>query len=114
MLPPLEALLHASPKVTSFHIIDSDAIDAENFLLKIRCELTSGRTFQIRLRAVASHIRYAYQEFTDKPLRRWDNAPHFPHLPSFPHHYHDAQGNMTASMLTGEPTRDLQQVLQAL
>jgi hypothetical protein len=42
MLPLLEALLHASPKVTSFHIIDRDAIDEENFLLKIRCELTSG------------------------------------------------------------------------
>jgi len=48
MLPLLEALLHASPKVMSFHIIDRDAIDEENFLLKILCdlkilcELTSG------------------------------------------------------------------------
>ena len=77
MLPQLEALLHASPKVTSFQVIDSDAINEENFLLKIRRELTSGRTFQIRLRAVAGRIRYSYQEFTDRPLRRWDNAPHF-------------------------------------
>ena len=114
MLPRLEALLQASPKVMSFHVIDSDAIDEDNFLLKIRCELTSGRTFQSRLRAIAGHIRYSYQEFTDKPLRRWDNAPHFPHLPSFPHHYHDSQGSIRASMLTGEPTMDLQQVLHAL
>lgn len=114
MLPLLEALLHASPQVTSFHLIDRDAIDEENFLLKIRCELTSGRTFQIRLRAVAGHMRYSYQEFTDKPLRCWDNAPHFPNLPTFPHHYHDTQGNIVASMLTGEPTRALEQVLQAL
>jgi Family of unknown function (DUF6516) len=114
MLPRLEALLQASPKVVSFRVIDSDAIDEENFLLKIRCELTSGYTFQIRLRAVTGHIRYSYQEFTDRPLRRWDNAPHFPHLPSFPHHYHDSQGNLAASMLTGEPMMDLQQVLYDL
>ena len=114
MLPRLKALLQASQKVASFQVIDSDAIDKANFLLKIRCELTSGYIFQIRPRAIAGHIRYSYQEFTDRPLRRWDNAPHFPHLPSFPHHYHDAQGNLTASRLTGEPTMDLQQVLQAL
>jgi hypothetical protein len=42
MLPQLAALLQASPKVASFQIIDSDAIDEENFFLKIRCELTLG------------------------------------------------------------------------
>src|SRR5712691_11013270 len=114
MLPPLEALLLASPKVASFQVVDSDAIDEDIFLLKICCELTSGCTYQIRLRAIAGHIRYSYQECTDRPLRRWDNVPHFPHLPSFPHHYHDARGNLPASTLTGEPTMDLQQVLYDL
>jgi hypothetical protein len=114
MLPQLEALLQASPKVTSFQVLDSDAIDEDNFLLKTRCELTSGCTCQIRLRVAAGNVRYSYQEFTDRPLRRWDNACHFPHLPSFPHHYHDAQGNLTASRLTGEPAMDLQQVLYDL
>lgn len=113
MLPLLEALLKASPKVKSFQIIDSDPIDDGNFLLKVRCELTSGQTFQIRLRAVAGHIRYSYQEFTDRPLRRWDNAPHFPHLRNFPHHYYDPQGNITESRLTGDATIDLPRVLSA-
>jgi len=114
MLPRLEALLQASPKVKSFQVIDNDPLDEGNFLFKIRCELTSGQTFQIRLRAVAGNIRYSYQEFTDKPLRRWDNAPHFPHLSNFPHHYHDPQGNIAESSLTGDPAIDLQQVLSAL
>jgi len=114
MLPRLEALLQAFPKVNSFQIIDNDPIDEGNFLLKIRCELTSGQTLQIRLRAVAGNLRYSYQEFTDTPLRRWDNAPHFPQLPNFPHHYHDSQGTITASSLTGDPLTDLQQVLSAL
>ena len=37
-----------------------------------------------------------------------------PNLPNFPHHYHDAQGNVTAAWLTGDPTADLQQVLRDL
>jgi hypothetical protein len=114
MLPQLEALLQASPKVMAFQVLDSDAIDEDNFLLKIRCVLTSGCTFQIRLRAIADNVCYSYQEFTERPLRRWDYAPHFPHLPSLPHHDHDAQGNLTASRLTGEPAMDLQQVLYDL
>ena len=50
MLPLLEAVLRASPKVKSFEAIDNDPIDAENFLIKLRCDLTSGQTLQIRIR----------------------------------------------------------------
>jgi Family of unknown function (DUF6516) len=115
MLPLLEALLlQASSKVKSFHIIDNDPLDAENFLFKIRCELISGQSLQIRLRGVSGSIRYSYQELTDKPLRRWDNAPHFLNLPNFPHHHHDSDGNVTESLLTGDPIMDLPQVLNAL
>jgi len=114
MLPLLDALLRTSSKVKSFHIIDNDPLDAENFLFKIRCELISGQTLQIRLRAVSGSIRYSYQELTDKPLRRWDNAPHFPNLQNFPHHHHDSQGSVMESSLTGDPTADLAQVLNAL
>ena len=114
MLPLLESLLRTSSKVKSFHIIDSDPLDEENFLFKIRCELISGQTLQIRLRAVSGSIRYSYQEFSEIPLRRWDNAPHFPNLPNFPHHHHDSQGNILESTLTGDPTADLDRVLNTL
>ncbi|MGZ8425937.1 MAG: toxin-antitoxin system TumE family protein [Candidatus Binatia bacterium] len=114
MLPLLESILRTSSKVKSFHIIDSDPLDEENFLFKIRCELISGQTLQIRLRAVSGSIRYSYQEFSEIPLRRWDNAPHFPNLPNFPHHHHDSQGNILESTLTGDPTADLDRVLNTL
>ena len=78
MLPLLETLLRTSSRVKSFVIIDNDPLDEETFLFKIRCELTSGQTLQIRVRAVSGSIRYSYQEVSDKPLRRWDNAPIFP------------------------------------
>jgi hypothetical protein len=114
MLPQLEALLHASPKVVSFQVLDNDPIDEANFLFKIRCELTSGRGLQIRLHAIAGHVRYSYQELGDHPVRRWDNAPHFPGVPSFPHHHHDVHGTVSVSSLSGEPVADLARVLDTL
>jgi Family of unknown function (DUF6516) len=114
MLLQVEAFLQSSAKVKSFQIIDNDPLDEENYLLKIRCELISGDTLQIRLRAVSGNIRYSYHELADTPLRRWDNAAHFPNLPNFPHHHHDAKGNITESSLTGDPTVDLPQVLKEL
>jgi hypothetical protein len=114
MLPQVEVFLRGSSKVKSFQIIDNDPLDEENYLLKIHCELISGNSLQIRLRAVSGNIRYSYQELTDKPLRRWDNASHFPNLPNFPHHHHDSQGNITESSLIGDPIVDLPEVLKAL
>ena len=114
MLPLLEAVLRASPKVKSFEVLDNDPMDGANFLLKLRCELTSGQTLQIRLRGASGDVRYSYQEFSERPLRRWDNALHFPHLTNFPHHYHGLEGNVTDSPLIGDPLTDLQHVLDAL
>jgi hypothetical protein len=62
----------------------------------------------------SGNSRYSYQELTDKLLRRWDNATHFPNLPNFPHHHHDSQGNITESSLTGDPIVDLPEVVKAL
>lgn len=114
MLPQLEAILRASSKIRSFRIVDDDPIDERTFFFKIRCELISGQSLQFRLRSDVGQISYSYQEFAEKPLRRWDNAPHFPHLPNFPHHYHDLNGTVSESLLTGDPTTDLPQVLMAL
>jgi hypothetical protein len=46
---------------------------------------------------------------------RWDNAPHHPELiTNFPHHFHDEQGQLTPSPLSGEPVADLAIVLTAI
>ncbi len=43
-------------------------------------------------------ITYSYHWVnTDEELvRRWDNTPHYPNLPGFPHHIHDADGTVVA------------------
>ncbi len=32
--------------------------------------------------------RYHYQNAEEKLIFRWDNAPHYPKMNSFPHHFH--------------------------
>ena len=44
---------------------------------------------------------YQWQDEHDRLIRRWDNAPHCPDLPGFPHHVHDGRTGATTS---GEPT----------
>jgi hypothetical protein len=38
--------------------------------------------------------RYHLQSSDSRLLARWDNAPHHRSVPTFPHHYHDAQGKV--------------------
>ena len=114
MLKELEEILQASAKVATFDILDHDPIDADHFLVKIRCRLTTGTQLQIRLRGVAGQLRYSYQEFDVNEIQRWDNAPHFPQINTHPHHYHDAQGNVQDSPLRGDPLIDLPFILNLI
>jgi hypothetical protein len=43
-------------------------------------------------------------------IRRWDNAPHYPHLSNAPHHIHDGQQD---NVLPGAPTK-IAQVLDEI
>lgn len=69
---------------------------------------------EIRLIQTEDELLYSYQLFTDIPLVRWDNAPHFPALPTFPHHMHDETGTVSSSPLSGDPPQDLPYILDQL
>ncbi len=112
MLDDILALLSASPLIEKFRIEELDQTPKGDFILKIRCHLTSGHFFQIRIRHSNSFTRYTYQIFTNEPLFRWDNVPHYPQLDNFPHHFHKKQGAPLPSNLTGHPAADLPLVLK--
>jgi hypothetical protein len=44
----------------------------------------------------------------------WDNAPHHPTIPTFPHHVHYPDGTIAPSKLNGDPNHDLEHVEQAI
>ncbi|AUD02007.1 toxin-antitoxin system TumE family protein [Spirosoma pollinicola] len=87
------------------HILDD--LDKNSFISQydvLKYEHTTVK-FQLRLQIkfidqsvlftneyIGSTIRkYAFhwQQFDNQSIIRWDNAPHFPKLSSFPHHKHD-------------------------
>ena len=71
-----------------------------------RLEFTEQVSLQAR-RPVKLTYRYQYIQ-KKRSLFRYDNAPHYPHLPTFPHHKH-VGGKVLASE---EPT--LKQVLSEI
>lgn len=79
---------------------------------KIRCHLLPAK-YQLFIRVIQTpaEMVYSYQMFTDHPLVRWDNAPHFPDVSSSPHHFHDQHDAVHPSPLRGEVFADLEIVL---
>ncbi|MGH7965882.1 MAG: toxin-antitoxin system TumE family protein [Candidatus Binatia bacterium] len=81
-------------------------------MYKIRCQLLKPAHYlEIRLIRTEETMLYLYQLFTDQPTIRWDNAPHFPALQGFPHHFHEETGEVQESVLTGDPVHDLPYIL---
>ena len=107
----IEAILAASALVTSWQVLIADET-ANRAWYKIRCQLLRpAYRLEIRFIQTEEDILYSYQLFTDRPVLRWDSAPHFPSLQNFPHHFHAETGEVTESVLTGDPVQDLPHVL---
>lgn len=114
MLPPATDLLDIlarQPETSNPRIIEYEADAGVVLMYKIRCDLPKDRFFQICLRLKTGAIAYSYQLFTTKPVLRWDNAPHYPSLANFPHHFHDDTETTHPSDLSGDPLADLSAVL---
>jgi hypothetical protein len=81
--------LKRSPLISSFEVIS--LIDEETIkYVKIKAVLVDGSELWIRESITATDNRYSYhwQKKDGKIILRWDNKPHFPDLPTFPHHKH--------------------------
>lgn len=107
----IKALLTASDLIASWRVLVEDET-AGRALYRIRCQLLRP-TYRLEIRLIQTDTEtvYSYQLFTDRPVIRWDNAPHFPAVESFPHHIHEQSGEVKDSPLTGDPLQDLSSVL---
>jgi len=104
-------LLEADALIESTRIVSYDETPSGKLEARIRSQLPKKHVLQIWIQLEPESLDYAYQLFTTIPLLRWDNAPHYDHLTSAPHHFHDEQGDVTDSPLTGNVKRDLRIVL---
>jgi hypothetical protein len=99
--------LTTDPVVTSFSIVRERTTLVDGHL-RARLAISDGSMLEFSEYAQRSPdgqidvVTYSYHwaGADGNLIRRWDNAPHFPGLPGFPHHIHDRR---TDSVLSGEP-----------
>ena len=108
----LLTLLKRQAIVRNIRVVSLDETPSGRIEAKIRCQLSTPFQFQIWLHSEPDGIDYAYQLFTSTPLLRWDNTPHYPKITTAPHHFHDENGVVGPSPLTGDPLIDLPFVLK--
>lgn len=110
LLDDLLARLRAEPILTDVRVVESESVDDATFHFKIRAAV-KWANLQLRFLSDDSFTRYSFQLYSDRPLLRWDNTPHYPGLPNFPHHFHDAEGKISGSPLMGNLMSDVEIVL---
>ena len=97
----IKTLITLSPYVAHCVVVREDAI-GQIGLFRYRLTLSNGDLMEMfeRFSVVAGHLQITKYSFhwqdTDGQLRkRWDNATHYPSIPTNPHHLHDgAQDNV--------------------
>lgn len=114
LVTDLLGILQGHPLVRSVRVLRYDETLTGRVELKVRGRLVNGQQLQVWLHQGPTSQDYAYQLFSDRPLLRWDNAPHYPALASAPHHFHDEVGNVLASPLSGEPLTDVPRILEQI
>ena len=104
-------ILNNSQIVSSIEIKDVDEVGIRG-VYKIRCTLLPSK-YKLEIRFVQTETEniYSYQLFSENPIIRWDNAPHYPKIKTYPHHFHIGESNVVESNLTGNTINDLQKVL---
>ena len=104
-------LLQKSKIVSDLDILNFvDEEDIQIFYVKV--SLIDKSILFVRELATTTESKYSYhwQTKTGKLICRWDNAPHYPYLKTFPHHKH--KGSKQNVLPSEEIT--LEKVLKAI
>lgn len=116
-LDAVKLTLVTSPVVSEYQIIKERTTATDGYL-RVRATLLNGdflemtEAFEQRGEGIETiDYRHQWMDPTKTQLRRrWDNTPHHPELPNFPHHIHlRSEDNVVA----GQPM-SICQVLDAL
>ena len=110
LLDDLLTRMSATPELSDIQVVENESVDDETFVFKVRATIISS-FLQIRFLADKDLKRYSFQLYSDRPLLRWDNAPHYPDLLNFPHHFHNQDENISSSTLTGDLLNDYDLVI---
>jgi hypothetical protein len=100
--------------VRNVRVVNYDETPWGKVEVKIRCRLPAGHQLQVWMHIEPASLDYAYQLYAERPLLRWDNAPHYPRLSTAPHHHHDDAERVMTSPLCGKPLTDLPIVMSQI
>jgi Family of unknown function (DUF6516) len=89
------ATLLSHPAIQTVELV-RQVVNRLDGYLRVRCTLINGDFLEVALHVVLQDeqvclddYRYQWMNGDRSALRRrWDNSPHFPDLPDFPHHCH--------------------------
>jgi hypothetical protein len=95
----LQDVIHAAPFVLRsdlrFEEIDTSECYIRGILLLVGgFELHIAEYVVTEPDLTRPKYRYHLQSSNNELVARWDNAPHYPSVPTFPHHHHDADGQV--------------------
>ena len=110
LLDELLARMRVTPELSDVQVVENEAVDDETYVFKVQASIHPNR-LQIRFLTDKDFQRYSFQLYGDRPLLRWDNTLHYPNLSNSPHHFHDHNGNVTSSVLTGNLLVDFEIVM---
>ena len=106
-LRQIEELLSTSPVVRDVEIVRRTVRDTalEKVLnYRYRVMLADGgfvemteRVLEVQGTLEMTKYRHHWQDGNGVLIKRWDNAPHYPALDTFPHHLHDGAENRVVS-----------------
>jgi len=89
---------------------DPMVLDVKFLRTKVRAILMGEFVLDIYYNAATG--RYSFTLLRgSRRLMTWDNAPHHITIPTFPHHFHDVDGRIKPSDLSGDPFIDIGKVL---
>lgn len=98
----------------TYKVLIADEI-SERIHYKIRCiMIPSDYKLEMKFIQTMDEFIYSYQLFSENPIIRWDNAPHYPNLKNYPHHFHNKNGTVENSSLTVNVKKDLINVLSLI
>ncbi|ADC66513.1 conserved hypothetical protein [Ferroglobus placidus DSM 10642] len=95
-------------------LLDYDIVLKVEFLgTKVRAYLVNGYVLDVYYNQTLG--KYSYTLIREnRRIIGWDNAPHHVSVRTHPDHFHDVDGKIKPSYLSGNPLKDLNEVLNVI
>jgi hypothetical protein len=118
----LDALLSASPLVRDVEVVRRSIQDTEFEKVlhyRYRVLLSNGDLVEMSERVIEAQgqlevtkYRHHWQDGNGRLMKRWDNAPHYRLIDTFPHHLYDGSEEHVVSHAARMGPEALQQILE--